>query len=269
MIKLIDCFTFYNEIDLLNYRLNILNDVVDYFVIVEATHTHVGNEKPLFFKDNAAQFEQFSHKIIHVVVEDFPFKQPNVDVSKDQQWINERFQRNCIKRGLAKLDLNDDDLIVIADLDEIPDPVSLSKMKTLVTQNINVLCLEMDLYYYNLNSQTRDKWYHPKLLTFCAFKQFNTCEDIRQGHAIPILKQGGWHLSYFGDDQFVKNKLQNFAHQELNNDTNTKIENIKNKINSGTDLFGRDWFIINKISIKDNTYLPPDYEKYLSKFYTY
>ena len=46
-IKIIDCFIFYNELDLLEYRLNILNDVVDYFVIVESTHTFVGKEKVL------------------------------------------------------------------------------------------------------------------------------------------------------------------------------------------------------------------------------
>ena len=48
-MKIIDCFTFYNELDLLNYRLNILNNVVDYFIIVESTHTHVGKEKNLIY----------------------------------------------------------------------------------------------------------------------------------------------------------------------------------------------------------------------------
>jgi hypothetical protein len=51
-MKIIDCFTFYNELDLLNYRLNILNNVVDYFIIVESTHTHVGKEKNLIYEEN-------------------------------------------------------------------------------------------------------------------------------------------------------------------------------------------------------------------------
>lgn len=266
-MKIIDCFTFYNELDLLNYRLNVLNNVVDYFVIVEATHTHVGNPKKLYFKDNAAQFEQFKHKIIHVVVDDFPFKQPNVDVSKGQQWANEHFQRNCIERGIKQLELNDDDYIIVCDLDEIPDPETLTKIKT-SAKNFTILRLEMDLYYYNLNLQI-NKWYLAKILTFSAFKQFNSCENIRQ-HASQFLQKGGWHLSYFGDEQFVKNKIQNFAHQEFNNDNHATIEHIKNNIETGTDLFGREsWFKLNKISIKDNAYLPPDYEKYLSKYYTY
>ena len=109
--KIVDCFTFYNELDMLTYRLNILNDVVDYFVLVEATHTHVGKEKPLFYQDNKHLFEKFNHKIIHIIVDDFPHKYPNIDISKDEQWINERFQRNCISRGIDKLELNNDDLL--------------------------------------------------------------------------------------------------------------------------------------------------------------
>ena len=77
--KIIDCFTFYNELDMLTYRLNILNDIVDYFVLVEATHTHVGKEKPLFYKENKHLFEKFNHKIIHIVVDDFPNKYPNIN----------------------------------------------------------------------------------------------------------------------------------------------------------------------------------------------
>ena len=72
--KIIDCFTFYNEMDLLNYRLNILYNVVDYFIIVESTHTYVGKEKKLFYNDNKHLFEKFNDKIIHIIVDDFPFK---------------------------------------------------------------------------------------------------------------------------------------------------------------------------------------------------
>ena len=58
MPKIVDCFTFYNELDMLTYRLNILNDVVDYFVLVESIHTHIGKEKPLFYQENKQLFEK-------------------------------------------------------------------------------------------------------------------------------------------------------------------------------------------------------------------
>ena len=92
-IKIIDCFIFYNELDLLEYRLNILNDVVDYFVIVESTHTFVGKEKVLFFNENKHLFEKFNEKIIHIIVDDFPYKYPNINIHNNEQWKNEKFQR--------------------------------------------------------------------------------------------------------------------------------------------------------------------------------
>ena len=267
-MQIIDCFTFYNELDLLTYRLNILNDVVDYFILVEATDTHAGFAKSLFYDKNKHLFEKFKDKIIHIIVDDFAFKHPNIDFTKDNQWENERYQRNCIKKGLDKLRLNKEDIIIIADLDEIPDPNTLLKIKQ---QNIklNIIKLELDFYYYNLHSKFQQKWYHTKMINYDKFIELNiSCSDIRMRNNIPIITNGGWHLSYFGNSQFIQNKLQQFAHQEFNSDKFTNLEIIQKKIDDCTDLFGRPWENIEKISIKDNLYLPPEYEKYLSKFYT-
>ena len=83
--KIIDCFIFYNEFDLLTYRLNLLNDVVDYFVLVESRHTFVGKEKSLFYNENKQLFEIFNHKIIHIIVDDFPHKYPNINIEAGEQ----------------------------------------------------------------------------------------------------------------------------------------------------------------------------------------
>ena len=98
-MKIIDCFTFYNETDLLDYRINILKNIVDTFILVESTHTHVGLPKSINF--NPGNYRNVN--IVHVIVNDFPFC--NADVSKNEQWSNEKFQRNCIKRGLDQLNL--------------------------------------------------------------------------------------------------------------------------------------------------------------------
>ena len=66
--------------ELLKYRLTILNEYVDYFVLVEATHTHVGKDKPLFYQENKELFTEFNHKIIHIVVEDLPHKYPDINI---------------------------------------------------------------------------------------------------------------------------------------------------------------------------------------------
>jgi len=263
-IKIIDCFIFYNEMDLLTYRLNILNDVVDYFIIVESTHTHVGKEKMLFFNENKDLFKKFNEKIIHIIVDDFPYKHHNINIHNSEQWVNENFQRDQIKRGLEKLDLNDEDIITITDLDEIPDPAILVKIKNKeITVDIHIL--QMDFYYYNLNSKLQELWNHAKIISFKKYKELSlSCNSVRY-IGCPIIEKGGWHLSYFGDSKFIKNKIEQFAHQEYNNDYFTNIEKIEKCVNSFSDLYDRD-FNIMVIPINDNTFLPVEYEKYLSKF---
>jgi beta-1,4-mannosyl-glycoprotein beta-1,4-N-acetylglucosaminyltransferase len=256
---------------MLDYRLNVLNNVVDYFILVEARQTHVGKEKKLFFEENKQLFEKFSNKIIHIIV-DLPFNESNINISNGDQWINEKFQRNCINQGLEKIKhtLNDNDHIIIADVDEIPDPKTLLQIKNKIINNdLNVL--EQEFYYYNLNSKRKEYWYHCKTISYKKYRELNvSCDDIRFLNGTTI-KNGGWHLSYFGDSTFIKNKLENFSHQEYNSDTYTNLDKISEKINNGLDLFNRDQNnmsnSIQKIPINDNLYLPPLYDTYLKDFY--
>jgi beta-1,4-mannosyl-glycoprotein beta-1,4-N-acetylglucosaminyltransferase len=278
-MKIVDCFIFYNELDLLSYRLHILNNVVDYFVLVESTHTHSGKEKELIYKNNKEMFQPFHHKIIHIIVDDFPYKYPNIKydniTDNSDSWHNERFQRNCIDQGIQQLSLRDDDIIIISDLDEIPDPYTLQKIKNneiIITIN----ALNMDFYYYNLNTKIETLWLFGKILLYKYYihiiKINNfTCSDVRLKNICInqndyIIQNGGWHLSYFGDAHFIKNKLENFAHQEYNSDEYTNIQKIEKRINNNNDLFDRDWNKIVKTPIKENHYLPPEYQTYLQKF---
>ncbi len=278
-MKIVDCFIYYNELDLLNYRLHILNEQVDYFVLVESTHTHSGKEKELIYENNKEMFQSFHHKIIHVIVDDFPYKYPNINYDNksdnSDSWHNERFQRNCIVRGIEKLSLNDDDVIIISDLDEIPDPYTLQKIKNNEI-SITLNALNMNFYYYNLNSKKEMMWNFSKILLYKYFNELIqkkiTCSDIRLNHIYInpveyIINNGGWHLSYFGDAHFIKNKLEHFAHQEFNNNEYANVEKIEQRITSGIDLFERSIHEnLVRIPVKENPYLPPDYETYLQKF---
>ena len=266
--KIIDCFIFYNELDLLNYRLNLLDDYVDYFVIVEATHTHSGKEKKLFYNENRDLFEKFKYKIIHIIVDDFPYKYPDIDIEKNQQWKNENYQRNCIKRGIDRLTLDDSDIITICDLDEIPNPKILNELKDNKRQITNS-CLKMDMYYYNLNNKTNiNDWIAPKLISYKEFKKIDiTIQEFRYKKIDNIIENGGWHLSFFGDKDFIINKIQSYGHQEFNN--NKFLSNIEDKINLNKDLFNRKNFNIQYININDNNNLPPKYNIYLQKYINY
>lgn len=266
--KIIDCFIFYNELDMLTYRLNILNDVVDYFVLVEATHTFIGKEKPLFYQDNKHLFEKFNHKIIHVIVDDFPHKYPDIIIGKNEQWNNEKFQRNCISRGIDKLEFNNNDIIIIADVDEIPKIELLENIKYNEMKINEVKALQMDFYYYNLHSKLDHYTDVVRILPYNLYKNINmTIDDLRFNYQKNFINNAGWHLSYFGNEKFIKNKLENFAHQEYNNDKFTNEELISERIKNGKDLFDRPINII-YVPIEDNNNLPPKYDVYLTNFYT-
>lgn len=278
--KVVDGFIFYNELELLSYRLKVLNDLADYFVIVESTHTFVGKEKPLIFRDNAAQYAEYSHKIIHIIVDDIPHIHPNINIGAGEQWNNEEWQRNAIAAGFAKVSgsdlICDSDILMITDLDEIPDPNTLRCIKYAAaaatpssTTDVGINILDMDLYYYNLHVKSTELSSWPKILTYKAYQVLNrSCHAIRGITNCPRIAQGGWHLSYFGDYEFMKNKTENWSHQELNNTNTTDIANIADRVNRGVDLYNRSYVSFHKIPIRDNTYLPVDYDKYLTKYYT-
>ena len=127
-MKIYDCFIFYNELDLLEIRLNELNDVVDGFVLVEAERSHQNKPKPLFFQNNKNRYEKFLPKIKNIIVSE------NLFVDNDA-WRNEKLQRNTITVGLS--DLADDDLVIVSDADEIPSKQSVQNLKkTNITQGI-------------------------------------------------------------------------------------------------------------------------------------
>jgi beta-1,4-mannosyl-glycoprotein beta-1,4-N-acetylglucosaminyltransferase len=266
--KIIDSFIFYNEVDLLNYRLNILDSVVDYFVIVESTLTFTGKKKELIYNNLKSQFNKFKDKIIHIIVDDMPFEYPNINFNNKQQWENEYHQRNCISRGIDMIEnKNENDFIIISDLDEIPDPNTLLKIKNNEIE-INYNSLEMDFYYYNLNTKFRTTWNSAKIIKYHLFKSLKkSCNNIREDRQ-PDINNGGWHLSYFGDSNFIVNKLNNFSHQEYNNYNYTDINKIQDNVKNNKDLFNRPYCILIKTNISENNYLPPEYNKYLTNYFT-
>ena len=122
-MKIIDCFIFYNEYNLLLMRFTELYDIVDQFVIVEATSTHSGKEKELNFKNNLKLYEKFLDKVTYIIVNDMP--------NTANAWDNENYQRACIDKGIKKLNLANEDIIMITDCDEIPNKknIKINKRK--------------------------------------------------------------------------------------------------------------------------------------------
>lgn len=267
MVKIVDASIFSNELKLLEFRLKYLYDLVDYFVIIESVYTHTGHRKPAHLRDNLHMFEQYRDKIIHYVLdEEMPLKspedvKPDDDINKvvvDQMestkspWLNENVQRNKIIDVVKNLNLDDTDVIIINDADEIADRNAIKYLK----RNPRDYTLGQDVYYYDINHKKINRWYHVKAITYKTFKTHTSLNTIRVFGQFPILFIGGWHLSYFGDVDFIRNKMKNMCHQEFNIPEYNDEDKIKERISKRKELFERDnedlWFV----EVYGNNYLP-------------
>jgi beta-1,4-mannosyl-glycoprotein beta-1,4-N-acetylglucosaminyltransferase len=143
-MKIYDCFSYWDEDFLLDLRLKILNEYVDYFVIVEGNKTWQNNKKKLRFNNNL--FREFEKKIIYIPVTDLP--------DGDDPYLRENYQRNCISRGIEKAE--DNDLILISDLDEIPN---LERLKEFKLSDKYAVFKQKHFYYkINLQSEKNPFW---------------------------------------------------------------------------------------------------------------
>jgi beta-1,4-mannosyl-glycoprotein beta-1,4-N-acetylglucosaminyltransferase len=270
-MKIYDCFTFFNELDVLEMRLNILDKDVDYFVLVESNKTHSGKDKELIFQKNKTRFADFSDKIIHIIVDDMP------QSNNGNRWKLENFQREAIMRGLSKC--TDEDIILISDLDEIPDPKALENIKLLLPKITGhndflygiytsverigtflhiskildrILChipiysrklisLKHKLYYYYLNGFINADWIGTKAVLYGDLvRNFDSSpQQIRESSAKNVVDNGGWHFSYLLTPEEIAKKIQSFAHSEFDKKEFTDTESIRKRIANGEDLFGR------------------------------
>jgi beta-1,4-mannosyl-glycoprotein beta-1,4-N-acetylglucosaminyltransferase len=226
-----DCFIFNNELDILERRLEELWETVDRFVIVEGMVTHGGQQKELVFHNNLKRFEKYLNKITYLVIENFP----EVDGSvTDKSWTRERFQRDYIMQGLK--DCKDNDIVIISDVDEIPNVEAIKKYKP--EQGIS--SFEMDLYYYNEQTKAVLKWYESRITTYKKVKEMSPC-GVRYESNNYVLENGGKHLSYFGGVEKIIKKIEDTAHQELNTSAFKDFEHIEKSIQNGQDLFNRNY----------------------------
>lgn len=216
-MKIFDCFTFNNELDLLELRLREMSPAVDKFVIVESPYTFQGNAKPLHFQDNRDRFAPWMDKIIHVVVDDMP--------NDGNAWHNEHHQRNSIVRGLRTAD--PEDIAIISDCDEILRASSVELMRRghsayygfripYFNFKLNYLLVEgVEVYHvWATAAQVR---------TIGSLESFRNNRFLMQrapyGHSnanFTVLEHSGWHFTYLGDTQGIRDKIKSFAHTELN-----------------------------------------------------
>lgn len=241
--KIYDCFTYFNEDQLLKLRFETLWDYVDYFVICESVLTHTGKAKSINF--DIKKFSKYKEKIRYLLIETYPFV-------SDNPWDYENYQRNYLIHGLN--DAADDDWVMISDLDEIPNPQVIKQFNP---KKYLRASLEQYNYVYFLNNLwlidgkpvTIDV---VKITTFKNLKTIYKCPErlrhykssgvfrglkknwMRYFHT-QLIKNGGWHFTWMGGVEKILEKMDSMAHQELNLIEHKDPELIRQRIYSGLD----------------------------------
>ena len=234
---IIDCCTFLNELDLLEARLEYLNNHVDYFVVVESNYTFNGNEKPYHIKNNMDRFAKYGEKLIYVPIEVSIAGYDFTDLAARNQWAMERQQRNAMTLPLDRFDPND--VVIFGDIDEIPHRNAIATAADLVRKGERVIAFEQDFFYFNFDQVNQNKWPGTLITTVQQLRAFTpqTFRDHRYSH--PRIGNGGYHLSYWGSPRQIQYKIDNFSHQEINKPEFNNVENIIQSIAEGKDLYNR------------------------------
>jgi beta-1,4-mannosyl-glycoprotein beta-1,4-N-acetylglucosaminyltransferase len=248
-MKIFDCFMYFDEEIVLDLRLNTLNNYVDYFVIVESIFTHKGDKRELKF--NHKKFSKFKDKIIYLIYDEQPKKLLKINDPKGDHrayimnaLYRENGQRNFISKGLNLA--KDDDLILVSDVDEIPnlENIDFTKIKEKIIQ------FKQDMFYYKFNLKLPNlvwtgtkgckKKYllNPQWLRNIKDRKYSFLRlDIffskTKYNSIKFINNGGWHFSNIKDAKEIEFKLKSYLHHrefDVNPMSIQEIENIiKNK----------------------------------------
>jgi beta-1,4-mannosyl-glycoprotein beta-1,4-N-acetylglucosaminyltransferase len=282
-MKIYDCFNFFNELDILELRFNILYEHVDWFVIVESSVTHSGEEKPFYFEENKGRYSNFLDKIIYYKVYDTPTDFINLPKSEDKEvnniykfitnldnrWFDRNsqpdygrdfFQKECQRRPL--IECSGEDVIMFSDVDEIPNPDILEDLEDLDLDS-KIYRLNQHMYYYYFNVSKDPGWYGTRLMKYKNLEG-KSLNDIRgHNHLSDPIHNAGWHFSFMGGEEMVRKKLISYSARDLAGDRvlSSVYSNIKNNI----DPFFRGGLTLVDI---DSTY-PKYILNNLEKFYNF
>ena len=244
-MKIFDCFMYFDEEQVLDLRLNVLYQNVDYFVIVESTYNHKGEKRNLLF--NSQKFEKFNDKIIYLVYDEIPqlvepIKETDNEKEKDGKYImnalyRENAQRDFILEGLKSA--KKDDLILISDVDEIPklSSVNLNQIKN------EIILFKQDMFYYKYNlSLPNFKWTGTKAVKRknlvspqwlrnvkdrkYPFYRVDTFFSDKKYINIQIINDGGWHFSNIKSPEMIEHKLRSYLHHREFDQVSLSIKEI-------------------------------------------
>jgi len=250
-MKIFDCFMYFDEELILDIRLNILDKYVDYFVIVESIYTHSGDNRELKFDLN--KFKKFKDKIIYLI-HDKMHKSVKRIYSSDTKRVKElkyiynavyreNDQRNFIAKGLENA--NNEDIILISDIDEIPklESIDLKKVKN------EIVVFKQDMFHYKFNlcipnfkwsgtkAIKKKKLISPQWLRNVKDKKYSiyridTLFSKKKYTNLNIVNDGGWHFSNLKSPDKIIHKYKSYLHHHEFDESNVTLDDVKNLVNN-------------------------------------
>ena len=236
---------YFDEDLVLDLRLNVLNDYVDKFVIAEATKDHTGKDKKLNF--DIKNFSRFKDKINYIIVSDLPMNLKSFKKDWPVHHLRDQHQRNALSRGYK--DCNGDDLIMISDIDEIPDPNKIKEFKF----EKKYACFMQKNFQTKINLlNTSDKyWMGTKI---CQKKYLRSPQWLRniktakpafwkffKPRQPQLIYDGGWHFSFLKQPERIAKKIKSYSHSEYNKPEFTDLKKIEERIKNRVDIFDRNY----------------------------
>ena len=230
-MKIYDCFMYFDEEVVLDVRLNTLDPFVDYFVIVESRFTHKGTSRGIKF--NHKKFERFKKKIIYLVYEEESEKIKTINKNDDifektKKYIfnaicRENGQRNYIEKGLVEAE--DNDVILISDVDEIPNLSNINFDKV----NKKIYLFKQNMFYYKFNLHLPDliwtgtkackkkylinpQWLRNVKERKYSFLRVDTLFSDKKYISVKIINDGGWHFTNIKTAIEIEYKLKSYLH---------------------------------------------------------
>lgn len=215
-----DAFTFFNELDLLELRLSILDPHVDKFILVESAQTFSGLDKPLYYLKNIERFAKWNDKIIHIIAPGMEIK----ETAFERHWLCYELIEACLN-----VEGQPEDIAFCSDLDEIWNPEVLSK----VDEDIHSLAQYN--YSYWLNNRSSEQWVGTLMSKIKNIypgynKKYRTVKPN-------ILENGGSHFTNMGGVEQLTKKIEAYDHTEANIDW--VKDGLKARMENGIDYLGR------------------------------
>jgi len=225
--RIISITPFFNETHVLELRLGVLNDTVDHFFTIEADKTFTYLDKPML----ANTVKSPKHTVVEIEMPHY-----------SNPWQCDYYQRDY------KIDLsyyNDDDIVLVTDLDEIPRPESLEMLREAFDPEYSYVFMMLTHQYY-LNNQNVTEGYIDRAKAY-SVKQYMdpsfqpSLFRFVQTPSI-VIPEAGWHWTYLGDTDFIRNKIESFAHSEFNNDS--VKDRLQYNLENNVDTLGRPFQLV-------------------------